>query len=138
MTAVEKWFFTPLYYPRSPLQVIGWWERRRLLYNVSVGLAGLLTLGTGAVLGQLPLSPNPFFVPLMGVLLYGVLANACYSVGPMADLFLRRILGIRAPGMGPVIFRYGYVFSLGLTLLPIPVMIFGSIMRFALGMGAAS
>jgi len=55
-----------------------------------------------------------------------------------ADLFLRRILGIRAPDIGPVIFRYGYVFSLGLTLLPIPVMIFGSIMRFVLGVGAAS
>ena len=138
VTAVEKWFFTPLYYPRSPLQVIGWWERRRLLYNVSVGLAGLLTVGTAAVLGPFPSSPNPFFVPLMGVLLYGVLANICYSIGSVADLFLRRILGIRAPDIGPVIFRYGYVFSLGLTLLPIPVMIFGSIMRFVLGVGAAS
>lgn len=137
VTTVEKWFFTPLYYPRSPLQVIGWWERRRLLYNVSVGLAGLLTLGIGAVLGELPSSPNPFAVPLMGVLLYGVLANICYSIGPVADLSLRRILGIRAPDIGPVMFRYGYVFSLGLTLLPIPVMLVGSIMRFVLGAGTA-
>ena len=54
VTAVERWFFTPLYYPRSPLQVIGWWERRRLMYNVSVGVAGVLTLAVGAALGVLP------------------------------------------------------------------------------------
>ncbi|MEK6611879.1 MAG: hypothetical protein AABZ29_03740 [Gemmatimonadota bacterium] len=137
MTTVEKWFFTPLYYPRSPLQVIGWWERRRLMYNVSVGVAGLLTLGVGAALGML-LSPGTMPSEVVGVIVYGFLANVCYTLGPVADLMLRRTIGIRAPDIAPVMFRYGYVFSIGLTLLPIPLMMVGAIAKLVLGMGAAT
>ena len=137
VTAVEKWFFTPLYYPRGPLQVIGWWERRRLLYNASVGVAGLLTLGVGAALGVLP-SPGTMPSEVLGVIAYGFLANVCYTIGPVADLTLRRILGIRAPDIAPVMFRYGYVFSIGLTLLPIPIMMAGAIAQLVFGLGAAS
>jgi len=133
-TAVERWFFTPLYYPRGPLQVIGWWERRRLMYNVSVGAAGVLTLAVGAALGVLPL-PGTMPGEIMGVILYGLLANVCYSMGPVADLVLRRILGIRAPDVAPVLFRYGFVFSVGLTLLPIPLMVAGTIAQFMFGTG---
>lgn len=133
-TAVERWFFTPLYYPRGPLQVIGWWERRRLLYNASVGAAGVVTLAVGWALGVLPV-PGSMPTELMGVLVYGFLANVCYTVGPVADLVLRRILGIRAPDVAPVLFRYGFVFSIGLTLLPIPLMLAGTIARFMFGAG---
>ena len=137
VTAVERWFCTPLYYPRGPLQVIGWWERRRLIYNVSVGVAGLLTLGVGAVLGVLP-SPGTLPSAVLGALVYGVLANVCYTLGPVADLMLRRALGIRAPDIAPVMFRYWYVFSIGLTLLPIPIMMVGAIAQLVFGLGAAN
>ena len=137
-TAVERWFFTPLYYPLSPWSVVGWWERRRLVYNVGVGAAGLVTLGMGGLLGQLPSSPNPFAAPLLGVLVYAIAANACYTIGPVTDLILRRVLGLRAPDIAPAMFRYGFVFSVGLTLLPIPLMVFGTLMRFLFGAGTAS
>jgi hypothetical protein len=29
------------------------------------------------------------------------------------------MLGLRAPAIGPVLFRYGFVFSVGLTVLPV-------------------
>lgn len=134
VTAVEWWFFTPLYYPRGPLQVIGWWARRRLLYNVGVGAAGVLTLVVGVAVGVLPL-PGTMPGELIGVLVYGFVANVCYSMGPVADLVLRRILGIRAPDIAPVLFRYGFVFSVGLTLLPIPLMVAGAIAQFLFGTG---
>ena len=133
-TAVERWFFTPLYYPRGPLQVIGWGERRRLMYNVSVAAAGVLTLSVAVALGVLPV-PGTMPTELMSVIVYGLLANVCYSMGPVADLVLRRILGIRAPDIGPVLFRYGFVFSVGLTLLPIPLMVAGTIAQFLFGTG---
>jgi len=134
VTAVEKWFFTPLYYPRGPLHVIGWWERRRPMYNVSVGAAGMLTLAVAVALGVLPL-PGTMPGEFIGVVAYGLMANACYSLGPVADLLLRRILGIRAPDIAPVLFRYGFVFSVGLTLLPIPLMVAGTIAQFLFGTG---
>jgi hypothetical protein len=122
-SAVEKYFFTPLYYPRGPFDVIFWWERRRLTYNLCVGTAGLATLGAMLLLHPMGIrlfaDPGTYAV----VLLYGLAANACYTAGSAIDLLLRRLLGIRAPDIGPVLLRYGFVFSMGLTLLPIPVML---------------
>jgi len=83
----------------------------------------VLTLAIGAALGMLSPSSGLLPLPLLGVLVYGLLANACYSMGPVADLVLRRILGIRAPDIAPVMLRYGFVFSMGLTLLPIPLVV---------------
>ena len=121
-TAVEKYFFTPLYYPHSAWSVIRWWEKRRLMYNVAVGTAGMVTLAVAALTdGQGP----PLALPLV----YGVMANVLYTMGSVADLTLRKVLGDRAPAVGPVMFRYGFVFSLGLTLLPVPMFIASWVIR---------
>ena len=121
VTAIEKYFFTPLYYPRSWLSVLRWWEERRLVFNLWVGGAGLVTLGLVNVLFRMPPNPNPTLIPWPAIIVYGVLANVCYTLGPIADVMLRRFLGNRAHAVGPVLFRYGFVFSVGLTLLPIAV-----------------
>jgi hypothetical protein len=131
MNAVEKYFFTPIYYPRSAWAVLRWWESRRPLYNVAVGAAGVVTLGTITALALLP--PNPGRIAwdgvLVGVAVYGVLANISYSLGAPTDLLLRRLVGDRAAAAGPVLFRYGFVFSLGLTLLPIPLAVLSWVFR---------
>jgi hypothetical protein len=121
MTAVEKYFFTPLYYPRSAWSVVRWWEARRPVFNLCVGAAGVVSTATFMLLGSLP--PHPFHMPVPWpvIVAYGVLANVCYSLGPVTDLILRWRLGERAPAIAPVLFRYGFVFSVGLTLLPIAV-----------------
>jgi hypothetical protein len=130
MTAVEKYFFTPLYYPRSAWAVIRWWESRRLLFNLCVGGAGLLTLASVTLLAHLPPHPMGFLVPWDAVLIYALMANVCYTLGPLGDLLLRRALGDRAPAIPPVLFRYGFVFAVGLTLLPIPLAVMGWLFRF--------
>jgi hypothetical protein len=135
--AVEKYFFTPLYFPRTAWSVLRWWETRRPLYNAAVGTAGLFTLGVVAALSRLP--PGPAGGPadpagiVGGVLFYGVLANLCYSLGAPADLLLRRLLGERAAAAGPVLFRYGFVFSIGLTLLPVPLAALSWLFRLVFG-----
>jgi len=129
VTAVEKYLFTPLYYPRNAWSVLRWWESRRPLYNALVGGAGFVTLGTVALLAPAP----PMVRLLGGSIVYAIAANLCYSLGPAADLLLRRALDDRAPAIGPVLFRYGLAFSLGLTLLPIPIMIVGTILQRLFG-----
>jgi len=125
MLALEKVFFTPLYYPDSALSVVRWWEQRRLLFNAVVGGAGVLTLGVVSLM----LGPPP--PPVLGaVAFYGIMANVCYSLGSVTDLLLRRWLGDKAPAAGPVLFRYGFVFSVGLTLLPIPVVTVASVLKW--------
>ena len=130
MTAVDKYFFTPIYYPRNSWSVIKWWESRRLLFNVSVGATGLVSLGAATFFATLPPHPARFLVPAVVVLVYGVLANICYTLGAPVDLLLRRRLGERAAAVGPVLFRYGFVFSLGLTLLPIPLAVLSWVVRW--------
>jgi len=129
MTAIERYFFTPIYYPGSPLSVVKWWESRRPLFNACVGGAGLLSVGAIVVSSVLPPHPLPILVPWLGIVAYGVLANLCYSLGAPADMLLRRMLGPRAAAAGPVLFRYGFVFSLGLTLLPVPLSFLGWVIR---------
>jgi len=125
MTAVEKYLFTPLYYPESTGAVLRWWEARRPFFNICVGAAGLLSLATISLIAHLLPLGGPFPVSWRVVILYAVMANLAYLLGPAADLALRGVLGDRAPAVGPVLFRYGLVFSIGLSLLPIPLAVLG-------------
>jgi hypothetical protein len=102
---------------RSPLSVIRWWESRRPLYNLAVGVTGLGVLGYSVGL-ELLLGNGLLEFPLIGVVAYGIAANVCYTLGPAAEMTIERFLRRPVYGLGPALFRYGLVFSLGLTLLP--------------------
>jgi len=107
---------------RTPLSLLRWWESRRLVYNKAVGAAGLVTLAGFSVMALLPPDPMPVRnLPglLVGAAIYGVLANGCYSLGWLAELAARRLWGRQAPDIGPLLFRQGLIFSVGLTLLPL-------------------
>ncbi|HEY2806896.1 MAG TPA: hypothetical protein VGI92_13645 [Gemmatimonadales bacterium] len=123
---LEKTFFTPLYHPSGALEVIKWWESRRVTYNAWVGTAGMLTIAAALLTGG---GGPPVGIPIV----YALAANVFYSFGAPADLLLRRWLGHRGGAVGPVLFRYGFVGSVALTLLPIPILIFGKIMGAIFG-----
>jgi hypothetical protein len=106
---------------RTPVGILTWWESRRLIYNVIVGATGLVTLG---IIGAISLIPpgiglRNLLPPLPVVLAYGVLANVCYTFGPLVEIGLQRLWKERVPPVGPALFRQGLAFSVGLTLLPI-------------------
>ncbi|MGH7670845.1 MAG: hypothetical protein ACRENQ_15270 [Gemmatimonadaceae bacterium] len=119
---------------RSPLRLLRWWESKRLTYNLVVGGAGLVTLG---VLSLLHAVPGPFhagpFIPWALPLLYGVVANVCYSSGWVVESLVQRWLDRDTYGLGPALFRHGLVFSVGLTLLPAAVGCFGWVMGLIFG-----
>jgi hypothetical protein len=107
---------------RTPLSSLRWWESRRLFYNKVVGAAGVVTLAGFSVMALLPPDPMPVRnLPglLVGAAIYGILANGCYSLGWLADMAARALWGRRAPDLGPLLFRQGLIFSVGLTLLPL-------------------
>lgn len=121
MTALTKFFFrAPYSLPRTG-EILRWWESRRLGYNLAVGAAGLVSLAAVALAELLPPSSRAPTFPLGGVVIYGILANIFYSVGPMADMVICRKWGRDYAALGPAIFRYGFVFAVGLTLLPVPL-----------------
>lgn len=113
-------------------QIVGWWESRRLLYNVLVGGAGILTLiamGIVAWWVQQGTGESPNFLPdppaavILAPFAYGICANLCYTGGWMAEWFVRRIWKEQAGSFGQISFSMGLAFSLLLTLLPVPMVV---------------
>ena len=118
VTAVSKYFFTPVYRPQGAMEVVRWWEQRRPVYNLAVGTAGLMSLGSLKLFAMLPPHPASFDFPWPVIPVYALLANGAYTLGPLIDLWLRRNRSDRYAVVGPAMLRYGFVFSVGLTLLP--------------------
>lgn len=133
-------FLTELLFPlpaphRTLLGIVTWWESRRLLYNVIVGMTGLVTL---AVIAIADATTSAHAVPSgagrgpwLPILTYGALANVCYTLGPIIELTLERVWRDRLLPIGPALFRQGLAFSIGLTLLPIPLVIVTQMVRLA-------
>jgi hypothetical protein len=103
---------------RSTPAILAWWERRRLAYNAFVGAAGLVSLGTVGVAGVLLGEAANFGGLLVGAAVFGVMANLCYFLGPATEVVLEKLWGRRVLPAGPVLYRMGLTFSVGLALFP--------------------
>ena len=111
-------FLFPTPAKRNVKSIVWWWESRRLHYNVIVGGTGLFSLGVFKLLTSIP--PDAHSIPLIWapVVAYGLLANACYLLGPTAEVAIEKLFKGKVLPTGPVLFRMGLTFSVGLTLLP--------------------
>ena len=104
-------------------QVILWWELRRILYN-----AVLLVIGVSSI-AAMEIIMNDFLPkgedavePLalvFGVVVYGFMANVCYTIGWITELLLRRGDPERARQTGTLFFKLGFVASCVLTTFPL-------------------
>jgi hypothetical protein len=111
----------------SPGQLIAWWEKRRIVYNLVVGASGLVTCGTLISIALLR-SPahvskdadigNPF-VGIIVVILYAIMANVCYTAGWVTELIVTKVWGPQRGRYGEIVFSLGFAFSIALTLLPL-------------------
>ncbi len=66
---------------KSLLAAFGWWEKRRLAYNLVVGACGVLVL----IFLRLPLDPSL----VIDVVLYGVIVNLFYTLGFLIEVISR-------------------------------------------------
>lgn len=131
MSALTRFFFRNDVTCRTPVEVIGWWESRRMAYNAAVGTAGLFTLAAVHLIARIP--PFSASIPIEPTIVipvvYGFLANVFYTGGWIAELWIRNTLGRQMEPVGPTMFRYGFVFSIGLTLFPVVLI---SLLKFGL------
>jgi hypothetical protein len=117
----------PLFRRDTPVtsgwQTIGWWETRRVPYNLIVGGAGILTcivIAVFAAVGILMFNAD-FGSPLsglVGIFIYGVLANICFTFGWVAELVVRKAWPQEADRFAKESFSLGVVASVLLTLTP--------------------
>lgn len=98
--------------PRSFLSILMWWELRRPLYNIAVGLAGLPA--AFALIVLFGYSIQLIFLEALG---YMFLANVCYSLGTPAELVARTCYKDKAETYGPVLLTLGTIFSVLLTFM---------------------
>jgi hypothetical protein len=118
MTALTR-FLYPVPARRSVGSIIVWWERRRLAFNLVVGATGVGALAVVNVLVRLPPFSHGQLPPLGVVIAYGILANVCYTAGWVIESAAYRVFGDDLLPPGPLLFRQGVFFSVGLTLLPV-------------------
>jgi hypothetical protein len=117
MTALTDFLF-PAPAPRTIPGILHWWESRRLRYNLIVGGCGVFSLAVMRIMTWLPPRADRAFMPLGLVLVFGVMANVCYLLGPTVEIALDKLWGRKALPTGPTLFRMGLTFSAGLALLP--------------------
>jgi hypothetical protein len=125
--------------PLTPCQVIGWWEMRRIPYNLIVGATGLATsfvMLTMAIICDrligVPIGmPDPPIVAVLGVIVYAIMANVCYTGGWVVELFLAHVVGVRPARFAEIAFGLGLMGSVALTLLPAVVTVAGAVTALA-------
>jgi len=111
----------------TPSQIIRWWELRRLLFNLIVGVAGLLTCFICVLSDCLP---DPPIFAVLGIVVYALAANLCYTFGWVAEIVAVAFWKTRASSFGEISFALGIFFSALLTLLPIPIFVLGALIRW--------
>lgn len=122
-------FLFPAPAERRAGAILAWWEKRRPAYNLIVGAGGLVTVGVAMLL-----TPASGAFPFGPILAVGVMANLCYTLGPIAEVLANKVFGRRLLPLGPTLFRNGLVFSVGLTfVLPMIVMTAATILRILSG-----
>ena len=107
--------------------VIAWWESRRIAYNLIVGCAGIVTcilVGTLVFTSELLQRAlaridvgSPFF-EIAFILIYAIAANIFYTLGWMAELFVRKLWPGESERFATATFALGIGLSVLLTLAP--------------------
>ena len=107
---------------KRPWDAIVWWELRRIPFNLLLLAIGLVSILVIELIGSRLVKPGedveePIGI-LIAVLLYGIGANLCYTLGWITELIWGWGDTSRTETVRPKIFRAGLVFSAILTILP--------------------
>jgi hypothetical protein len=128
--------------------VIGWWEVRRVPFNLVVGATGIVTSVLILLIAWLserwlgiPVGlPDPPILVIVAVIAYAVAANACYTGGWIIELIVRKAWPAEGEHVGPISFALGLVFAVTVTLAPLALVALAAIVTAAaqwLGMTGA-
>jgi hypothetical protein len=121
MKSFFKWLVAPRENRESWLHVIGWWELRRIPYNLIVGVLGIVSLALFFLFIHLAdeLQPGEDAVePLVIIYFAPIAINILYTGGWMGELLLRIVWREKSPHIGPILFKLGISLSVFVIFLP--------------------
>jgi len=116
----KRWMFADLPNDAGALSVIGWWERRRIPYNLFVGVVALVCLVLYCFFLQASVfleHGEDLFEP-MAIIIAPFVINLCYTAGWVMQLATRPLLRDRIKCVGPKLLKLGLAFSLFCVWLP--------------------
>ena len=98
------WLFTAPEEPLTPRRIVGWWELRRIPFNVILGIIGFasLLLFTSCIENAGVLQPGEDAVEPLAIVVVPLLANAAYTGGWLIDCPLRLIRPTVSPRFTPL------------------------------------
>lgn len=112
-------FLYPAPAKRDVPSILGWWEKRRLPYNLMVGSAGLVSTGVVLFFAAIPpFGSAPSAEIVIPIVVFGIMANVCYTLGSVVEILVHKIWGRDVLPVGPSLYRIGLTFSVGLALFP--------------------
>ena len=97
------------------MEIIIWWELRRILYNIIVLITGILSIIIleKAASGRVHLAlGEDLFEPIL-IPIFAFLCNVCYTIGWLIEIFIRP-----SSTFGPKMFKVGVYFTLFIVFLP--------------------
>ncbi|MEZ4686473.1 MAG: hypothetical protein R3B47_10525 [Bacteroidia bacterium] len=97
--------------------IVRWWEKRRIRFNLAVGITGLfaLLLFTSYMFFY---SPGLAFY-VFGILFYGIIANVFYTLGWASDIYSKVLLNdrLQLTRYKNALFIGGTLFSMAVTFI---------------------
>jgi ABC-type branched-subunit amino acid transport system permease subunit len=110
----------------SARQAIGWWEARRVPFNLIVGSAGIVSVAVVSVVGLGAYFlfnsdfglPDPPLFAVFGVIFYALVVNILYTGGWIVELVIRTVWPEQADRFATLSLSLGLLLTILVTLLP--------------------
>jgi hypothetical protein len=123
VTRIVRWFFSDRGLPTTSWRVVGWWELRRIPFNLVVGTYGLVCLLVflWAIDTSGHLEPGEDAVEPIALLAAPFVINALYTLGWLVEVPARLANPNLSPHFGAALLKAGL--RLGLALISVPAVV---------------
>jgi hypothetical protein len=120
LSSIRNWYFAVSKEKKSIIEIILWWEFRRIPYNIIVGIAGIISLvafyffiGRSGIL-----EPWEDAVEPLTLFVAPFIFNFCYTAGWVCEVTFKIIRGNKFERISQLLMKLGVEFSLFIVMLP--------------------
>jgi hypothetical protein len=119
-TKIYNWFFDVSIEERSALKIILWWESRRILFNILIGVVGIISLALLFIFVDSSVKGHSGedIVEPAAIFLAPFALNFFYTFGWIVEITLGRIWKKDEPKLATKLLKFGMGLSLLIVLVP--------------------